>query len=366
MGATDLPTVQPLEGKTTIDDKMVFEPERLSYVSAAKVAAEIAGKLPDPKELGPLIVIARVSLLADMANLQATGTLLDGLQQDYESLGGQAKDLLQSRGSGLQMEAAPDTAEKPEITNLPAPIPALPLVAAGLNAALGLVSLFREDVSFSGVKTGVDALAFELALASALKKRGFARVLIPDLCVIPAGGATEDSLQSKLQKIEDAKLGLWQAVSPLVSELVELDTELDQASRGGDQPTVDSLTGEIAQLRRDLSPITEPLSRVDQRYSEILSQLQKADADSGLTGLARLLRAEAISGMEPEFLHAQVVSSGGHNRIQRSLWRTLFGGDGLSFMGGVVVRWARLSSTGEIQQGGILTCRQTADFAAGS
>jgi hypothetical protein len=69
--------------------------------------------------------------------------------------------------------------------------------------------------------------------------------------------------------------------------------------------------------------------------------------------LARLLRAEAIKTEEPIYLHAVVVSSGGHHRIARSLWRTMFYGDGLTFVGGATVRWSLLAADGSIEKGGI-------------
>ena len=76
---------------------------------------------------------------------------------------------------------------------------------------------------------------------------------------------------------------------------------------------------------------------------------------TGLNQLARLLRAEVIQKKQPIYLHAKVVSSGGHHRISRSLFRTLFVGDGLSFAGGAIVRWGLLTGTGELLLGGILS-----------
>lgn len=361
MPDTVSPAAQALDGKTTVDDKMVFEPERLSYLSAVDLAARIAAAIPGDNAAERPVVIAGVPFLSDLANLVAIGTLLDTLAEDYQSLGEQADHLREKRLPQTGADTDVVTLRAANVMSVLPPFAPVAAVAAGLNTAIGIVSLFREDVSFSGVRTGVDSLAFEIAVAGELKKRGFATVLIPDLFVVPTHDAVKDSLRGRLQAIERAKLKLWQTITPIVSELVDLDTQLDQASRDSRQPDVDRLSGEIAVLRRDLSPITEPLSKADQRLSEILAQLQHVDP-AGMTGLARLLRAEAIRARTPAFLHLKVVSSGGHNRTSRSLLRTLFAGDGLSFMGGLVARWALLNEKGEVENGGVLTGRQAGRF----
>jgi hypothetical protein len=364
MADTTTSLVQPLDGKTAIDDKMTFEPERLSYVAAADLAVMIAAEIGEANADKRPVVICDVGFLSDLANLVAIGVMLDTIAGDYQALGQQAANLSEDRSTPVFNAIAEEaTAQMARVSAL-APLPLTPLTAVEgvLNTALGIVSLFREDVSFSGVKTGVDALAFEIAVAAEMKKRSFARVLIPGLFVVPSHVAGQDSLLFRLKAIEGAKLTLWRILAPIVSDLVESETELDQASRDANQAEVDRLTGEIAKLRRDLSPITEPAAKTDQRFSEILTELQKVDADSGLTGLARLLRAEAIGNTAPMFLHIKVVSSGGHNRISRSLFRTLFAGDGLSFMGGVVARWALLNEKGEVEKGGILSGERAGKF----
>jgi hypothetical protein len=230
-------------------------------------------------------------------------------------------------------------------------------VTAGLNTVLGVASLFREDVSFSGVKTAVDDLSLQIELAARLGEHGYQSVLIPAFFIVPARDDREDSLRGRLKAAENAKTLVWQVVTPKISALVDLDTQLDQATRNANQKDVDQLTQQLNALRGDLSPITEPLAKLDQQFSDIMAELRKQDPATGLTGLARLLRAEAICNLHPVFLHVKVVSSGGHNKITRSLLRTLFTGDGLTFMGGLVVRWALLDATGALQDGGILTAR---------
>jgi hypothetical protein len=239
------------------------------------------------------------------------------------------------------------------------PVTPLSGIATVVNAGLGLAALLRQDVSYSGSPVSVDALAFEMALAGALKELAFEHVLVPALGLFPANPRGR-LLSVRIQALEKAKLEAWQVVRPLVSELVRLDTQLDIASRAKNQAAIDQLTAEINTLRADLSPVTEPLAALDQRWSELQGQWQKLSPD-GLTGFARLLRAEALQVEGPLYLHAAIVSSGGHRRIRRSLWRSIFTGDNLTFTGGAVARWAVLDSTGEVKKAGLLTLQRSQD-----
>ena len=343
-----IPIPQPLAGQTTADEKMTFEPERLSYQSACELADSIAAAIPtDDKH--KRIVIASLADLADLANLRGALAMLDLLEQDYRQI-----------GESAQTAAGRRTVKSLAVTNLLPPVTALSGIATVISAGLGIASLFRRDVSYAGSPTSVDAIAFEIAVAAELKKLNFDHVLIPALGVFPAA-PPGDSLKDKLRKLESAKFAVWQIVQPMVSELVTLDTQIDLASRAKDQPKIDRLTIEINALRADLAPLTEPLAALDQRWSQIQGDWQKTSPDTGLTGFARLLRAEVVQRGDPVYLHAAVVSSGGYRRISRSLFCTIFTGDGLTFTGGVIIRWALLNASGEFQAGGLLTTERTKD-----
>jgi hypothetical protein len=66
----------------------------------------------------------------------------------------------------------------------------------------------------------------------------------------------------------------------------------------------------------------------------------QADPATGLTVLPRMLRAESLRGFGAALLHSAIVASGGNTRTMLNLWRTLWSGDGMSFSGGAVARWA--------------------------
>lgn len=363
MADTGSNSVTPLEGKTTIDERMFFEPERLSYQSAARIAEKIAGEVRDnyPLDFGDkTVVIAGTQLLADFANLRSVYLILESLQKDYVAVSAPLTSTISKQP--LAESKASDGGDK---SNKKAE-KAVPFAAetAILDTALGLVSLFRQDVEYHGIKTVIDALAFEIALAAKVKgerARGAKKVFVPDLMVVPQTGK-ESSLRQHLQTVQDLKAEAWKAAGPRISELVSMEARLDEAARSNDQELLNQLARETSDFRRDMQPLIEALGRADQRLADLQNKLSQSSSPDGLTLLARLLRAEAIQAMQPLYLHAAVVSSGGHHRISRNLFRMLFLGDGLSFAGGATVRWALLENDGSVTKGGILVIRRSTLF----
>jgi hypothetical protein len=344
-------SVTPLEGKTTIDDKMFFEPERLSYQCAVDIAAEIAENVK-AEVTNQTVVIASTQLLADFANLQAAYTTLETLAQDYENVASLGREFTMRRSLTVMEESVvPDAVIGAALTSAIAPATTL------VNAALGLVGFFREDVEFHGARTTVDTLAFEITLAAHLKQVAGTKVIIPDLKVGSAVITTEGSLSFRLAKVQKAKSAAWALIAPMITELVQLEAELERVAREGNQSEFDRISAQISDLRRDMQPVSEPLARSDQQLADLQKQWSQRDDVSGVSELARLLRAEAILDVKPIYLHAKVVSSGGHHRISRSLLRSIFVGDGLSFAGGATARWALLTETGEVLKGGIIIKR---------
>lgn len=361
----DSTSPKPLDGKTTIDDKMFFEPERLGYESVAEIATRIADQVRCSIS-DHIVVIAGTSVLADFANLQAVYALMDSLLRDYTALAELAAPNEETQGE-VRGEAFVEAKAAAHIVSPESLVgaavgsfisPATTLV----GATLGLVSLFRSDVEYHGEKTAIDTLAFEIALADQLREHCKCKVFVPDLTVLPAIEAVQSGLQQRLKLIQEAKANLWAAIRPQIAELVRLEGELDEAAKNKDQKGVNRLSAEVAALRAGLAPISDPLTRMDQRLSDLQAQWNQKDPATGMLQLGRLLRAEAIRALEPLYLHASVVSSGGHYRITRNLFRTLFMGDGLSFAGGAVVRWAFIAADGSINKGGIIVESKKARF----
>jgi hypothetical protein len=369
MPETPSTTIAPLAGKTTIDDRMFFDPERLSYESAVLIAKRIASRVGE-KVKGKIVVIAGTRLLADFANLQAVYVVLDSLLRDYESIGTAAQSLVQRKSSvqrKSQVEEVLEVFVRPGAGLVAGAVASVisPATAA-VGAALGLVSFFRQDVEYHGEKTLLDSLAFEIALAAEVGVAGTTKAYVPDLVVLPALDTGKSLFQTRMNQVQQAKAGAWAAVAPLISQMLRFEGELDQASKSKDQKAVDRLSMEISSMRRDMAPVSDPLGRLDQRLSDFENQMNQTEPTSGLLVLARLLRAEALQARKPLYLHATVVSSGGYYRVTRNLFRTLFFGDGLSFAGGATVRWALLADDGAVATGGIDVTALKGKFGLGS
>jgi hypothetical protein len=349
----------PLEGKTTVDEKMRFEAERLSYEAARQIASKIA-ELVSHRTSEKRVVIAGVQLLADLSNLVATRLLLEGIESDYRAL-----------ASALDAAAPPTSEQVPSgsprtldaATAVAAGVPALTPLASVVGAGLSLASLFREDVEYRGVKSEIDATALELELAARIRANGAAQVVVPDFLVFSDPVEAKHGLRARLRAAQSARDGAWSIVAPIVGTLAERESRLDAAVARNDQAAVDRISDEVRSVRRQLDPISARLARVDQRFSELLANLTKSlDTNGGVPMLARLLRAEAIREHRPVYVHVRTVAAGGANRVSRSLLRTLFVGDGLTSWGGVVVSWALLADDGSVEDSGILTLAHGAKF----
>jgi hypothetical protein len=347
--------IEPLEGKTTAEE-MKFEPTRLSYLSAEAVAAEIVGKLKDVK--GKTVVITGTSLLVDFTNLASASTTLDGLLEDYKALSGElVPSPLASRSLAPTMDVA---------------------AAAALTQVLGLISLFRQDVDYKGYETVVDPLSFEIVLANALKAKEAAMVIVPDLFVMGPKFLVEGGLKTKIEQVHEAKAKAWKVVARNIQPILQLEAELEEAHQASKHHEVRRISKDLSQLREEADPLTERLSQVDRRLSELETAWERVPEGQAISPLGRLLRADAILERskgaigKPEvdkenptntiFLHASVVASGGHQRISRHLLRMLFLGDGISFDAGVVARWAVLSQNGVFDQGGLCYGQKTSSF----
>ena len=348
--------VKPLDGTTTVDDKVVFEAQRLSYDAARIIAEKIARRISE-RTRGREVVIAGTQLLADLSNLVAIKAVLEELEYDYDGLAGLARVSVIGPVHKAPLTAGiVDTRSTFSVAAAVGVITSgLGTVAAGVQGALTLVELFRQDVDYKGVPIAIDTLAFELELASRLRMHKTKDVVVPAFAVFAAPARGDSAFRTLLERVHAARARVLRAVGPKKPSgkkrtehiLAEIDAPLYDPEFGAESERTPLATPE---------QIHDALAEIDKRFSDLQAQLEKADADgSGLTLLARLFRIETIMTRSPIFVHARVVLAGGNNRVQRSLFRTLFTGEGLSSTGGAVVSWAILSAHGAVEDGGIFS-----------
>ncbi|MDQ2766071.1 MAG: hypothetical protein M3Y30_02840 [Gemmatimonadota bacterium] len=349
-----------LDGSTTVDEKVVFEAQRLSYEAARNIAEKIARRISE-RTRGREVVVAGTQLLADYSNLVALKSVLEELAEDYDALVqlahvfvlGPVHQALVEAGifdarSGAGVGAAAGAAVGAITSGFSA-------VTAGVQGALTLVELFRQDVDYKGVPIAIDTLAFELELASRLRMHKAKDVVVPAFAVFAAPARGESAFRTLLENVHEARAGVLRAIGPKKPAAKKKPEpafpEIEHQRHDyylADEPTRTALATP--------EQIHDALAEVDKRFSDVQVQLEKVDADgSGLTLMARLFRVETIMSRSPILVHARVVLAGGNNRVQKSLFRTLFTGDGLSSTGGAVVSWAILSTHGAVEDGGIFS-----------
>jgi hypothetical protein len=234
-------------------------------------------------------------------------------------------------------------------------------IFAGLQAGIGLLSLFRENVQFTGAKTSVDQRALQFSVASSLTTRGIAVRLHET--EIPPPDSPGSALRTELLEVEQARARAAETVAPHVTRLIDAQARLESAAAVPDNTAaVQVAAQDLTRIRQQMAPLTDALEHADAQLTALRTQLGQTDGTSGLMALGRLLRAERLQADASHYLQVRVVSSGGHHRVSRNLWRMILTGDGVSALGGVVVRWALLDPQGRFLAGGILDERRTAKF----
>jgi hypothetical protein len=362
--APKLPGVTPLDGTTTLDDKMAFEPERLAYRSAVVVAERIATNVRELKPPPTNVVITGGELLGDLSNLVATKVILEQIVTEFDAIPRLAERLAPAKRSRA-LESVATGAVAPAAAAAPlaaAVLAGVNPVIAGVQAGLGLLALLRQNVQFTGATTTIDQVAVQFAVASALVSQTI-RVEIEPIATLPALEAKDSDLRQHLEQVERARAAAWNAVAPHVKGLLDAQLRLEAASSMPDNTAaVQDAAQQLTELRQQMAPVTDALEHADARLTSVNAALEKVDESSGMMALGKLLRAERLQVEKPHYLHVRVVSSGGHHRVTRSLLRTIFSGDGVSAMGGVVIRWALVDAEGAFLMGGILDERFAADF----
>ena len=357
-----------LEGKTTVDDKMVFEPQRLSYEASRAIAEKIARRISE-RTKDRLVVIAGMQLLADFGNVVAIRSMLEEIAGEYDGL---TKAVQAS--TYLVPHAPVTTRSRSDYAQLA--VPSFDTLSAGVKSALSLLSLFRQDVDYRGVPLSIDTLAFEVELAARLRMHKARHVLVPDFTMFTTSDTGASALRTLFERVKAARnasiqviaakapkrvrgagtLNLREALAAKRAEREVIDLEHVDLERG-DQAHADQQHEQSTEAPApNFDAIVEIFGEIDRRFGDLESQLAKSETDAGGRTLSsRLHRAEKILAQSPLLVHTRVLLAGGSNRIARSFFRSMFTGDGLSFTGGAVVSWAVLSEHGAIEDGGVIT-----------
>jgi len=374
-----------LDGVTSIDEKVFLECEILAHVALSEIATQISKEAKAAADKEPKEAIDKARDLSNQADnippataaTRATVILLDNslisALQLFSSLKLQSA-LFEKSFNGV---APPEPAVRKELRKGFAPGLAISAVTGAVEGVLDLLGLFRQDTQFSGRTVAIKETALYLEVARALREAGF-NVLYPRLLSFQADKDAQLS-QAKLTQLFDdvfrARQGAADRLRPRLQEVSGFEKDLIDREREFPNATPErqkQLTQEIQDLkarlvtaRKNLDPDLVLFENTDSSWNQLQKALAIPDEKTGQVPMQLLNRAaesiERFKGSPPAyFLYAEGVVAGGTMKVRRTLWQTLFWGDGLEFSGGSVVSYALFDGKAQILTSG--THRYMTDF----
>ncbi|TGE00744.1 hypothetical protein [Methylobacterium nonmethylotrophicum] len=307
----------PVSGETTIDEKMDFEVVALTLDAVRRIAGVIAdrvkakvGRIEPPAP----VVLADESLVSRMAEWQVIAARIGAVEEGIEAL--------------LLPVEPPDAHEEGLVASLGQ-------ATSAVEAVAKLLSFFKAEARYSGRTVELPAAALYPALAGRLAEAGIEPVLVEAARPLGAGAATGRDLIGRLERL----LRLREQLAAFLPDADEAGADRDggDAKAGqaeGAEPNPDDPEREARQ--RGVTRITSLIGAVDAIMT---------DLGSGAEGGHRIAQIQAASAVTclvqdapaAYLLSAQIIKAGGHYRIRKHLFTTLFTGDQLYYGGGAAI-----------------------------
>jgi hypothetical protein len=338
---------ESLQGTTTVDENLRFEVDALAHVSASKIARSIAQRVKDAvrpsADKRALLIFLNDGLIQALEFYRTFFVQVRLLIRSFDGALEAAADGLKPLAAAPKIPIVAGVEKEPMLKIAVAPAAAIASVTGVVSAGLNLLALFRRDVAYHGraVEISEPALVVEIARfvhdIPGLSLYWPALGLGPDL--IPA----LDDPPAFLKKIEEASHARDRATSKIhelsvaIGELSKNDPKIRAAQFALDRAhdLFDSADSVLRQLSTSLAEAKDtgivPVQLL-QRAHDVQARVEKAQSEQ----------------VDVYFLYAPIESAGGSFRIRRSLFRTMFTGDGLSVSGGSIVSFALLKKDGEI------------------
>ncbi len=384
-------TVTPLEGTTTIDDKLQIESEMMAYEAVDRIAREVADRVLGETGDGEGTIV-----IHDEATVAALRL--------YEVFLTQTAILLEAYAS---TKKAHDQATAPDFTSN---MFLTEGVSAFARSAFDLLALFRQNTEYKGraVTINEDALAAKVAgyLVEPPHRATVAGASVPKLTVVcprlllrraaTAGSAAANSnivtqlkslyternaavawiadSEKKLAPLRKAKLDADAEVANLSQVLKNLELEIPSLKGQALADKVRDLndktkekkaavakanekTSDLLILEAKDGPIRDQYRAINALFDQLVASLVKTDEKTGLSPLGLLTRAAEVVALLDDLtvarsrfvLFTKSVSAGGSYRIRRNLWTTVFTGDLLSYSGGAIVSYMLFDNSSRIR-----------------
>lgn len=345
VSATLASEVKPLEGTVKIDADNPVESQILAYKSLNSVAQRIADKVAAKKPARVLIhadtdLSGLLGFQAFVRQLELIHTQLTGEKEAAEATLIDARQVAQGKIVAI---AAPGL--------LMAPL----VIGAAIRSSIDLLSLFRTDVSLKYKDLTIGDLALVASVSGHLLEKNI-DIYYPS--VMPPGMFSKDSdvlnRLKEMDKAREALDGVHRNVTDLKAELKQqietLNTEITTAAAANPPQDVTSkkaLRDRKQTALNELAASDARLTAAATAWTAFQSALIKADENSGLNALTRLIRAEklaTVAGADSHLLLLKVAAAGGGHKTKRNL----FYSGKVFYGGGAIVEFILFEPSGKM------------------
>ena len=371
--------VKALEGKTTIDDKVVIESEVLSNIAVQEISKQIANRVND--------IVQITATDNDKATIYIHDTSLHTAIRADQYFQVQKQDILTQKNE-LDTEfgkLVPCTLNS--IINYnqeKSLVGGRSFLGAAIAArsAIDLLSLFRQDTEFKGRSFTVREEALVAQVAHEIKKQKINAVVVypslmpPGLSNISDSNNNSDLIRS-IKKLQNVRSSGAQRIRKLQIEIennsrkrTELEEHIKSLEEDDEerQATQSVRNQELSVATDKLKGVTiceQTLEKLKPAYADLndlvgtlLGILLNTKEGAGNSLLGTLLTAESILNRlrrdNVYFLSLKPVAAGGSYRIRRNLFTTLFTGPLLSYSGGAIITFMLLDKDSTIVTSGTL------------
>lgn len=256
--ALPVPSVTPLEGKTTLSSVSI-EPEMMAYRALTNVAYIISGDIYDAARGAKAIAIYNAKDVKDWRFYQAMfpvfQTQMNDLKSEYRVL------LSASQGRSALQTLAPETAAAPESL-----LGGAFIGSSLVKSFIDLTSLFRTDTEITGVSVEVNESALVAEVIHALKER-YPNIKIYNPATVPPHLYEGSPTIALLKVVFENRLEGGRLVRVLESLPETVKAANDR---------IEKLSGEIGALKTELTQSTEAITSNEKQIVKLKNSLRTA------------------------------------------------------------------------------------------
>ncbi len=297
---------------------------RAAETAADMIMARISVVNPVPKK----VVLFSVKEVADISAYQAFLTQADLLKKSAPALTLPNLFVDQPAPGPCVAPAGPAAA-------------AVPLLLP-IDAALQLLSLFKTDQSLKGADVTLDDFGISALLAQRLIAANIPVAYPPSYFPTAFTPPVPGRLDETLDTFNQDRRKMNEFLSKIADKKQEVARRIAAEKNAACK---DLLNGDTAKLDRQEASVKAAIAARDAVFETLL----KADAQSGLTLLQSLARAELLAKnySGAHILQLKPVAAGG-----ATITRTNIFGSKIFFSGGVVLSFMLLNATGDVVAAG--------------